>query len=73
MDARQPISPNLGFYRKLAKELKRALAERDSAAAARFAKSHSKFRDRSAADVFAAKVSLADAQLVIAREHGCSS
>src|SRR5262245_26603758 len=73
MDARQPLNSNLGFYRKSAKELKRALAQRDSAAAARFLAQHPKFRGQSAEQLFVAAPSLADAQLVIAREQGFAS
>src|SRR5262245_50135666 len=72
MDAR-PLTPNLGFYRKAAKELKRAHEKGDAAAAARFAQHHPKFRDRDAKDVQQAQIALADAQLVIARENGYAS
>ena len=73
MDARLPANSNLGFYRKSAKELKRALSQRDPGAAARFAAQHPRFRGQSPADVFAAAVSLSDALLVIAREQGFAS
>ena len=73
MDARLPLNSNLGFYRKSAKELRRALSERNPSAAARFAAHHPKYRGRTAADVFAAAVALSDAQLVIAREQGSAS
>lgn len=65
MDARLPLNPNLGFYRKQAKELKRSLAVGDPAATARLAAHHPK---RVPSDA-----SLGDAQLVIAREHGFAS
>jgi hypothetical protein len=61
MDARLPLHPNLGFYRKSAKELKRALAASEPAALARLAKSHPRPPS---------EVTLKDAQLVIARELG---
>ena len=73
MAARLPLDPNLGFYRKRAKELKRALAARDESAARRFVKSHPKFARRSPAQAFEADVSLGDAQLVVARELGSST
>src|SRR4029453_2531986 len=73
MDARLPLNSNLGFYRKSAKELKRALSERNPSAAARFAAQHPRFRGQSSADVVAAGVSLSDALLVIAREQGSAS
>src|SRR5262245_18567755 len=65
MDARLPSNPNLGFYRRLAKDLKHALVADDPKAKARLAQHHPRFRGRS--------VSLGDAQLVIAREHGYSA
>ena len=67
MDARLPLHPNLGYYRKRAKELKRALADGDAAALARLAK-HIPRRSPSAGEP-----SLRDAQIVIAREHGYPS
>ncbi len=73
MDARLPVNPSLGFYRKLAKQLKRALLEGDPAAAERFVRSHPRFRDRAAASLPGAEIALADAQLVLAREHGFAS
>jgi ankyrin repeat protein len=63
MGARLPLHPNLGFYRKSAKDLKRAVAAGDKAALERLARSHPR-----AGDV--AAVTLKDAQLVIARELG---
>jgi ankyrin repeat protein len=60
MDSRLPLGPNLGFYRKGAKELKRALAAGDPAALARLN-----------AQVPRAKgASLKVAQTIVAREHG---
>jgi len=70
VDDQLPKNPNLGFYRKQAKDLKRALATGDASAAERVAKSHPKFRGRSAAELETAQVSLGDMQLVVAREHG---
>lgn len=51
MDARLPVNPSLGYYRKLAKQLKRALLEGDLAAAERFVRSHPRFRNRAAASL----------------------
>jgi ankyrin repeat protein len=73
VDARLPVNPNLGFYRKLAKQLKRAILERDEAAAQRLVRSHPRFRERRVAEALGADIALADAQLVLAREHGFST
>jgi ankyrin repeat protein len=73
MDARLPLHPNLGFYRKTAKDLKRAVSQRDEKAAARFVTHHPKFRTNAPSDVFDESIALSDALLVIAREHGFSS
>ena len=70
MDARLPLNPNLGFYRKSAKELKRAIAARDAGAVARLIAGHPRYKGESPASAAAGDVSLKDAQLVIAREHG---
>ncbi len=70
MDARLPANPNLGFYRKAAKELKRALVASDAGALARLIKSHPRYRGRSPSEIRGADVSLADAQLVVAKELG---
>lgn len=79
MDAGLPPDADLGnalrlalrSYKKRAKELKRALAGGDERARARLVAHHPKFRRRGASA--AKEVSLADAQLVIAREHGRAS
>jgi ankyrin repeat protein len=70
VDARLPVQPNLGFYRKLAKQLKRALLARDASATERLVRSHPRFRERSVAESLGAEIALADAQLILAREHG---
>lgn len=70
VDARLPVHPHLGFYRKLAKQLKRAVLERDEGAAARLVRSHPRFREQPVAEALGADIALADAQLVLAREHG---
>lgn len=73
MDRRLRVDPDLGWHRKRAKQLKRALAAGDASAARRFARSHPRFAGMAVADVLGADVSLADAQRVIAREHGLAS
>jgi ankyrin repeat protein len=73
MDARLPLNPNLGFYRKTAKELKRAIAAGDAAALARLIASHPRYQGQQAKSVEAGKVSLKDTQLVIARGHGLAT
>ena len=70
MDARLPLNPNLGFYRKSAKELKRAIAAGDAAALTRLVAIHPRYRGQLPASVPVRDVSLKDAQQVIAREHG---
>jgi ankyrin repeat protein len=67
---RLPPQPNLGFYRKLAKDLKRAIATGDLSAAERVAALHPKFRGARPADLKTAQLSLAEMQLVVALEHG---
>jgi ankyrin repeat protein len=70
VDRRLPQDSNLGFYRKRAKELKRAFAAGDANAAARVEKFHPKFRAERRAELKKTDVSLGDMQLVVAREHG---
>jgi hypothetical protein len=65
---RLPEQPNLSQYKKQAKELVKALNAGDADARARVAAHHPRL---SAAGLTA--VALADAQLVIAREHGIES
>ena len=73
MDYKLPQNPNLGFYRKLAKELKRALAAGDASAIERVEKFHPKLLAEGRAVLKAADLSLGDVQLVVAREHGYST
>ena len=63
-----PDRPNLDQYKKQAKELLRAWHAADPEALARVAAHHPRLRARAAAPD--AAFQLADAQLVIAREHG---
>jgi ankyrin repeat protein len=70
-DRTLPDRPNLEQYKKQAKELHRAAAVGQPAALARFSKHHPRLRDM-APDRTGA-ITLADAQLVLAREHGYES
>lgn len=63
-----PGRPNLDQYRKQAKDLLRAFRAADPDAVARVAAHHPRLRARSAGPD--AAFQLADAQLVLAREHG---
>jgi ankyrin repeat protein len=62
-----PVRPNLDQYRKQAKELLEQWQAGAAAARRRFAEHHPRFGVNRVDDV---KVVLADAQLVLAREHG---
>jgi len=64
-----PIHPNLEQYRKQAKELLKAWRARDTQALQR-ANQHSVRFGRASADPSRRSLKLADAQFVIAREHG---
>ncbi len=63
-----PDRPNLSQYKKQAKDLLRAWRSGDAEAIARVTTHHPRLRARSATPD--AAFQLADAQLVIAREHG---
>jgi ankyrin repeat protein len=74
MDARElPAHPNLEQYRKQAKELLKAFRAADAEALRRFRRGHPRFRKLAEAEVRSASPALADAQLVIAREHAFES
>jgi Ankyrin repeats (3 copies) len=74
MDARElPAHPNLEQYRKQAKELLKAFRGADTEALRRFRRGHPRFRKLAEAEVRSASPALADAQLVIAREHAFES
>ncbi len=66
-----PARPNLEQYRKQAKELVRACRLRTPEALARVQRHHPRFGNLSQDDV--QSVTLTDAQLVVAREHGFES
>src|SRR4029077_19093650 len=68
-----PPRPNLEQYKKQAKELLKACRSGDPEAIQRIRKFHSRFSGLSDSGLRSAKSALADAQLVIAREHGFES
>ena len=67
-DRTLPDRPNLEQYRKQAKELVRAAARRDPDSLARIRKHHPRLK--SLPDSQLEAIALAEAQLVLAREHG---
>lgn len=74
MSARRlPPRPNLEQYKKQAKELVKAWRTGDLVALTRIREHHPRLRARSEADLRRARFTLADAQLIIAREHGFES
>jgi hypothetical protein len=74
MPTRQlPDRPNLEQYKKQAKELLSAWNAGDSAAAARFREHHPRLTNVTEPDSRSTILALADAQLVLAREHGFES
>src|ERR687888_1116604 len=68
-----PDRPNLSQYRKQAKELVKALKSADADALARVRAHHPRFGAVTESDARLTAFVLADAQLVIAREHGIES
>lgn len=68
-----PDRPDLEQYRRQAKELLRSARSGEHEALVRFHKHHPRVRDAAAPVLAQARVALADAQLVIAREHGFPS
>jgi ankyrin repeat protein len=65
--------PNLEQYKKQAKELLKNHAAKGADSLARFAQNHPRFQNVIAEEIARARVSLTDAQLVLAREHGFES
>jgi hypothetical protein len=65
-----PDRPNLTQYKKQAKELVKALRSADADALARVRAHHPRLSAVTESDARLAAFVLADAQLVIAREHG---
>jgi Ankyrin repeats (3 copies) len=70
---RLPSNPNLDHLRHQAKDLLTEHAVRTPETAQRIREFHPRFDRVTDADVFNAKLSLSDAQLTIAREHGFPS
>ena len=68
-----PPAADLNHLKYQAKDLFKARTERDPQAAQRIREFHPRFKRAADAAIFAAKFSLADAQLVIARERGFAS
>lgn len=68
-----PPEPSLEHLKYQAKDLRREHAARDRAAAQRLREFHPRFSKASDEEIFAAKLSLSDAQLAIAREYGFAS
>jgi ankyrin repeat protein len=65
--------PNLEQYKKQAKDLVKNCALNGSNALTRIARHHPRFHKLSSSDIQSGHFTLADAQLVIAREHGFES
>jgi hypothetical protein len=70
---RLPSSPNLDHLKYQAKDLLKAHAKRISGVAQRIREFHPRYNRAADAEIFDAKLSLADAQLTIARERGFPS
>lgn len=70
---RLPEKPSLNHLKYQAKDLLKALAAHDLAAAQLIREFHPRFRKASDADIFAAHFRLSDAQLTVAREAGFPS
>jgi ankyrin repeat protein len=74
MDTKQfPANPNLEQYKKQAKELLKAFRSANMDALRRVRQKHPRFRKLTEAVFRSTTFALADAQLVIAREHGLES
>jgi CheY-like chemotaxis protein len=67
------VSPSLEYYRKQAKALLKAHAAGNPRALARFQQHHARLAGVSPQRLASAPLQLADAQLVLAREHGFPS
>lgn len=68
-----PARPKLEQYKKQAKDLVKAFRSRDRETIQRVQRHHPRFRALPDSDLPKARLSLTDAQLVIAREHGFES
>jgi hypothetical protein len=65
-----PARPHLEQLKRQAQDLRRSHADGRRAAAARIAAHHPRLKQRSLAMILGMRVSVADAQLVVAREYG---
>ncbi len=72
-DKTLPDRPNLEQYKKQAKELAAECAAGAGDALSRMQRHHPRFHKMPPAELSAARASLSDAQLVLAREHGFES
>ncbi|HKW77288.1 MAG TPA: ankyrin repeat domain-containing protein [Terriglobales bacterium] len=70
---RLPAHPNLDHLKHQAKDLLKAQAMREPAAAQRIREFHPRFRAATDTEIFNAHLRLSDAQLAIAREYGFPS
>jgi hypothetical protein len=68
-----PPNTNLDHLKRQAKDLIKAHCSRDAQAAQRIREFHPRFRKAADHEIFDARLSLADAQLAIARERGFAS
>jgi len=68
-----PSNPNLDHLKYQAKDLLKERAARTAGAAQRIREFHPRFRRATDVEIFDAHLSLSDAQLTIAREHGFPS
>lgn len=68
-----PTRPSIEQYKKQAKDFVKAYKSGDSEAIQRVRKSHPRAGKLLDSKILKAKFALADAQLIIAREHGCES
>jgi ankyrin repeat protein len=74
MDAKElPARPSLEQYKRQAKDLVKARKSREVMALVRIKKNHPRFHTLADDGLLSAKFALADAQLIIAREHGFES
>ncbi len=68
-----PALPNLDHYRKQSKDLLAAATAASVEAISRIVRHHPQFQKPGSADAVRSRIKLADAQLVVAREHGFES
>jgi ankyrin repeat protein len=72
-DKKLPDRPNLEQYKKQAKDLARECCSHAPDALVRLQRYHPRFANLSAAEMQNGRITLTDAQLVVAREHGFES